>query len=699
MTLARAEDHPADTLRTTVVLSSLGPGGAERAAVQVAAGLAGRGWQVDLLTLREDVPDFHEHPLHVARRRAPRDAAADRPWWDLPGQVSRSAALRRTILAGRPDVVLSFTDLTNIAVLQALAGSGVPVVVSEQVDPRSRPLGARWEALRNLWYPAAAQVVLQTQDVAAWAARSHPRWRTTVAANPVTPPQPQPDRARPDWFGPHNLVAMGRLVPQKGFDLLLPVFGRLASRHPSWSLTVLGEGPERPGLERQVAELGLEGRVHLVGLVNPPWDVLAAADLFAFSSRFEGFPNALMEALACGLPAVSFDCPTGPSEIVRDGVDGLLVPDGDLDGLERALDALMSDHEQRRRMAAAARDVLSRFGLEQVLPQWEEPLAATQAPAAPPALVSTPACPLCGSERGRRLQREAVADVFTALREQWQAPLTAQVEAEHSPQPTLSRVRCTACGLEHFDPAVPGSPTFYDQLTAGIYYPARWEFAVVADRLRPDDVVLDLGAGDGTFLASVRPRVSRVVGIDHSSAAVERMRTRGLDAHAEDFAGFAAAHRGEFSVVTAFQTVEHVVDVAELLGPALEALAPDGRLFLSTPNRDRWGRGRLEPLDWPPHHLSRWSTAQWQVLARRFGLRLVAVTLEEGDFSAAAGATAASVARPLARVLPAPAAQVAGKAARRVLLPTGVYERRAARAHWAGRGVAGHTMLAEFVCA
>ena len=121
------------------------------------------------------------------------------------------------------------------------------------------------------------------------------------------------------------LVGAGRLVKQKGFDLLLPSFASLAERFPAWGLLILGEGPDRPSLERQAAALRIADRVLMPGVVKKLHAILQHCDIFVLSSRFEGQPLALMEAMLCGLPVVSYDCPSGPAAIVRPGVDGLLV--------------------------------------------------------------------------------------------------------------------------------------------------------------------------------------------------------------------------------------------------------------------------------------------------------------------------------------------------------------------------------------
>jgi glycosyltransferase involved in cell wall biosynthesis len=167
------------------------------------------------------------------------------------------------------------------------------------------------------------------------------------------------------------VVALGRLCKEKGFDLLLGAFARVAAKHPDWSLVVWGEGPLRLSLERIRDEVGLEGRAFFPGLTRQPFENMQQSDLFILSSRREGFPNALCEAMACGLPVISFDCASGPREIITDGVDGLLVPAEDEEALAVAIDRLLSNEEERKRLAANAQRVVERFSLPLVIGMWE----------------------------------------------------------------------------------------------------------------------------------------------------------------------------------------------------------------------------------------------------------------------------------------------------------------------------------------
>ncbi len=170
-------------------------------------------------------------------------------------------------------------------------------------------------------------------------------------------------------------VAAGRLNRQKGFDLLVRAWAVVAARHPDWRLEIHGSGPERDALERLIAETGLADRVTLKGRTKTLGAAMAGASLFVLSSRFEGFGLVLVEAMGKGLPVVSFDCPRGPSDIVDDGVDGLLVPPEDTGALAEAVLALIEDEPRRRRLAAAALRKAERYRAEAITPRWDALLA------------------------------------------------------------------------------------------------------------------------------------------------------------------------------------------------------------------------------------------------------------------------------------------------------------------------------------
>jgi glycosyltransferase involved in cell wall biosynthesis len=158
---------------------------------------------------------------------------------------------------------------------------------------------------------------------------------------------------------------------QKNFGELIRAFAIVAERHPDWTLRIFGGGPNQDRLEKLVAKRGLEGKVVLKGQEKHLGERLSEASIYALSSRREGFPMVLLEAMSKGLPVVSYDCPTGPREIVRDGANGLLVPHRDIEGLAAGLVRMIEDEELRRRCGAGALATAEGYAPELIAARWE----------------------------------------------------------------------------------------------------------------------------------------------------------------------------------------------------------------------------------------------------------------------------------------------------------------------------------------
>lgn len=362
-------------MRIALVISSLGGGGAERVLSTLANAWASRGDAVTLITIGD--PDGDAYPLAPTVRRIGLKLLRPSPnvLMAFSNNFRRRRALRHVIREVSPDLVLSFMTETNILTIWAVARLGIPVVVAERISVADHPPRGLWNRFYRLAYRRADIVVAQTETVAKWL-ETRLGARVRVIPNPVTGRQLVPASScirseRPLREGRRSLIAMGRLHRQKGFDLLIEAFAGAAGRFPEWDLLVFGEGGERENLRRLAATFGITDRVLMPGFRRNPDAVLRQADAFALSSRYEGMPNALMEAMACGLPCVSFDCPSGPGELIENEINGLLVPAGDVAGLTEALGRIMADPRLRKRLGEAARAISARYGLDAVLQQWD----------------------------------------------------------------------------------------------------------------------------------------------------------------------------------------------------------------------------------------------------------------------------------------------------------------------------------------
>ncbi|MGI9472630.1 MAG: glycosyltransferase [Rubripirellula sp.] len=392
-------------MKIACIIHSLDGGGAERVISGLASRLAQRGHHVTLVTLGDGGGDRHQVDPAVTRRRLDLLFQSETLWAKFQGHRRRLRELRATLTELAPDVVLSFCDRTNV--LTSLScPDDLPLLLSERSDPSQQFLGRRWEYLRDRGYPRATGLIALTATSA-----GHLRQRfdvpVTVIPSAVDPPSRFSDRTAAS--ASQQVIGVGRLEPEKGFDRLIRAFDQALGSQPAWTLRILGEGSCRVRLEELVAERNLVGRVALPGWSSRVDQELAAATMFVLPSRYEGFPSALLEAMAIGVPSIAVDCESGPRAVLtapgqadqheaapkpglpdtmpthQEGITppervldetgqafpgGLLIPNHE-DSLADAIAGFASDGSRREAFGAAGKAVTERFSWDSMVDAYE----------------------------------------------------------------------------------------------------------------------------------------------------------------------------------------------------------------------------------------------------------------------------------------------------------------------------------------
>lgn len=328
---------------------------------------AEKDYSIILITIDPLEKDAFEVRPNVKRISLNLSGIPQNKWQGIKNNFWRILKLRETIRDSHPEIVISFMERQNVMMLIASFRLNFPIIISERVNPQQEPVNFYWRLARVLLYRFADKLVIQTNDLSEWAAKMTVPSKIAIIPNPLKdlPSITQGQREK-------IVVGMGRLVHQKGFDLLIKAFANCVQNFPEWRLIIMGEGNCREILTHLISEFELESKISLLGDVTQPELILRKAEIFVLSSRWEGFPNALLEAMACGAAVISFDCPSGPAEIVQHNIDGLLVPPEDVEKLAEAMKMLMGNPEKRQSLAAKAIEVQDRFNIDHIMDKWEQ---------------------------------------------------------------------------------------------------------------------------------------------------------------------------------------------------------------------------------------------------------------------------------------------------------------------------------------
>jgi len=354
-------------MKITIYISSLAGGGAERVVCNLASHLASSGHDVKIITNSEKQSyELNPRVNHVILYNAKAEK-----YNFLIRNAMRLLRLRKAVESDDAEVYLSFLPWPNFMLMHFRRIISVPVIISERSDPRTF-CGERKNLKRVLkYYSRADAYVFQTSDSKEYYLNDLGFKGKKYA---VIPNAINREFICEPWTGEKQklIIGAGRLTAQKNFPLLIRAFAGISADFPEYKLEIYGTGALKSELEALVIELGLEGKVRLMGYVSDIKERMQKASLFVLSSDYEGMPNVLAEAMALGTACISTDCPAGGSKyLINDGENGIIVPVGDENKLSEAIRLVLADAEFRKKLEINAREVVNRLSPEKIYSDWE----------------------------------------------------------------------------------------------------------------------------------------------------------------------------------------------------------------------------------------------------------------------------------------------------------------------------------------
>ncbi|MDP2194287.1 MAG: glycosyltransferase family 4 protein [Alphaproteobacteria bacterium] len=351
-------------MHLVLVISSMRAGGAEKVMADLACHWVQQGHKVTLVTFTP----MEEKPFQPLDARIHHVGLGcyHQSSWGIPWAfLSAIFRLRKILRQSQPDRVLSFLEAVNFVTLLATRGLSVPVIVSERSHPAFHRSGFIFNKLRNILYPFSTRLIVLNQSIKDFFPKSF-RGFTRVIPNPIKMPEHK-KQSQAEII--KHIVTVGRLSDVKDQATLIKAFKLYVMSNPHSHLTIYGEGPLRPNLEALIHQEGLESHVTLFGKTDQIHQELLKADLFIFPSLYEGFPNALLEAMAVGIPVIASKV-AGNQDIIQDSHDGLLFTAGEVNDLYQKM-LMINDQCLREKLSVHGQEKAATFAANKVYPLWD----------------------------------------------------------------------------------------------------------------------------------------------------------------------------------------------------------------------------------------------------------------------------------------------------------------------------------------
>ena len=356
-------------MKITLVISSLGPGGSERVLSELANYLVTKNHVVTIILLSalKKVSFYSLNPKIILKKVNLKSENSTKIFQRIINFLLRNYYLRKLIADNLPDVVLSFIDITNITTLLAMKGIKIPIIVSERADPNHHKIPKIYSWLRNNFYSDSYRVVVQTKSSLDYFS-SKIKKKSIIIPNPNRYLQ---KFERKISRNPRLIVSTGRLAEQKDYETLIKAMPKVITKYPNLILKIYGKGSLEEKLKELIYSLKLQKNVFLCGVTKNIEKSLTEADLFVLPSIYEGFPNALLEAMSTGLPCIASDC-SGNNDIIEHNLNGKLFKVKDINTLSNLILELLGDYKGRKRISVESKKKVLMYDRDNIFSQWNK---------------------------------------------------------------------------------------------------------------------------------------------------------------------------------------------------------------------------------------------------------------------------------------------------------------------------------------
>lgn len=344
-------------MKLCFVIYSLGNGGAERVLTTLANYFINK-YEITIIIFNDEKSFYKlDEKINIVSLNSYK--TSKNIFDAIKNNISTIIKLIKAIKNENSDIVISFMTTSNILSILACKILNKPIIISERTNYNF--LSSRiWKKIRRITYPFCNHLVVQSNyDLEKYNFVKN----VSIIENPLFINNFREQIQRKKYF-----LAVGRLERVKGFDMLIDAYSKLETQ---WELKIVGEGNERKTLEEQITRLGLSHKIELLGRKSDVEKYYYEAGIFILSSRMEGYPNALVEAMACGCPCISFDCKTGPSSIIQDEINGKLIENGDIHSLSKIMTKLCVDEISRQMFSIKVLEIRKSLNIERIAEKWE----------------------------------------------------------------------------------------------------------------------------------------------------------------------------------------------------------------------------------------------------------------------------------------------------------------------------------------